>query len=93
MKRPFFARPIIAAMNDDGDVLAFFVDPKWCSDIGGQHHQDDTALDWAIGTDLKKGLVWEARARLHLDRLSKDREQNLHRIEAWYKRFLEDIGP
>lgn len=91
-KKTYYALPIIAAMNDDGYVLAFFIDPKWCVAVGGQHHNDDTALDWAIGTDLKRGQPWTVRTRMHYDRMSTDPQENYRRIEALYKQFLKDIG-
>lgn len=90
-KRTRYALPIIAAMNDRGYVLAFFVDPQWCAAVGGQHHREETALDWAIGTDLKKGVVWTVRTRMHYERMTTDAAENFRRIEALYEEFLKDI--
>lgn len=91
-KKTYYALPIIAAISDEGYVLAFFIDPKWCAAVGGQHHRADTALDWAIGTDLKKGEPWVVRTRMHYDRMSTDPQENYRRIEVLYKQFLKDIG-
>ena len=91
--RPKFAMPIIAAASTDGDVLAFFVDPRSCSNIGGQHHKNDTARDWAIGTNLKKGQVWTTHARMIYRRVPGEERKRLAMLQSEYQRFVTELVP
>jgi hypothetical protein len=87
-----YALPIIAAISDADYVLSFFVDPKWCAAVGGQHHANDTALDWSIATDLEKGRPWTVQTRMHYDRIPGSLDDKYRRIESLYEQFLIDIG-
>ncbi len=90
-KRHYYDLPLIVAMSDDGYVMAFFVEAKWCSVLTGQHHEVDTVRDWALLTDLKQGRPWAARARMVYDRLGGSEAEKCEHVQRLYQQFLTDL--
>jgi hypothetical protein len=68
----YFARPILIALDEaTGLAVVTMVDPAVCSLLAGQHHQVETAHDFALNADLVPEQPFIGRARVVIRKIGR----------------------